>query len=38
MIDEVAARRGVFLPKLVTTLREGYGPAHISCAPTCSRG
>ena len=29
MIDEVAARRGVFLPKLVTTLREGYGPAQL---------
>jgi SulP family sulfate permease len=29
MIDQVAARRGVFLPKLVTTLREGYGPAQL---------
>ena len=25
MIDQIAAPRGVFLPKLVTTLREGYG-------------
>ena len=29
MIDEVAARRGVFRPKLVTTLREGYGLAQL---------
>ena len=29
MIDQVAADRGIFLPKLVTTLREGYGPAQL---------
>ena len=29
MIDQVAADRGIYLPKLVTTLREGYGPAQL---------
>ena len=29
MIDQVAAERGIYLPKLVTTLREGYGPPQL---------
>ena len=29
MINQAAAQRGVMLPKLVTTLREGYGPTQL---------